>query len=196
MITDQVDSMQRIQAVVIIMDKVMSYRSDSLTPWVIRITNLGAAYSYAILIPVFALILYFMKKRWIVSVEASIILISASFLNIFLKNWFTRPRPVENIHLVDAASYSYPSGHAMSAMAFYGFLIYLTFRFIRPYWLKVPLILLFAALILCIGASRVYLGVHYPSDVVGGFAAGATWLILCIAILSVSRYRGLFRVYR
>jgi undecaprenyl-diphosphatase len=188
--------MQRIQADDIIMEKIISYRSESLTPWVIHITNLGAAYSYAIIIPVAALILYFLKKRWIVSIEAAIVLISASFLNSFLKSWISRPRPDTDLHLVEATSFSYPSGHAMSAMAFYGFLVYLTFKFVRPAWLKTLLIIFFICLILAIGTSRVYLGVHYPSDVVAGFAAGATWLILCILLLSIGRYRGVLRAYK
>ncbi len=196
LITGEVTSMQQIQADDIIMGKIISYRSPSLTPWVIHITNLGAAYSYAVIIPAASLLLYFLKKRWIVSVEAAIVLISASFLNSFLKSWISRPRPDTELHLVEAASYSYPSGHAMSAMAFYGFLIYLTFKFVRPVWLKTLLILLLFFLILAIGTSRIYLGVHYPSDVVAGFAAGATWLILCVLLLSIGRYRGILREYK
>ena len=196
LITDQVSTLQRVQADDIIMTKVISFRSPSLTPWVIRITNLGAAYSYAVIIPVAALLLYFLNKRWIVSVEAAIVLISASFLNSFLKNWISRPRPDTDLHLVEATSFSYPSGHAMSAMAFYGFLVYLTFKFIRPVWAKTFLVLLLTSLILAIGSSRVYLGVHYPSDVAAGFVAGATWLILCLLLLSIGRYRGVLREYK
>jgi undecaprenyl-diphosphatase len=80
---------------------------------------------------------------------------------------------------------SYPSGHAMSAMAFYGFLIYLITRYKINVLLKAFLILLLAILILSIGISRIYLGVHFPSDIAGGFIAGFIWVIFCIVVFDL-----------
>src|SRR5690606_26451869 len=79
----------------------------------------------------------------------------------------------------------YPSGHAMSAMAFYGFLIFLTARYKMNYVLKVILILVFASLIFLIGLSRVYLGVHFPSDVIAGYIGGLIWVTFCAIVFDV-----------
>ncbi len=165
-----------------------SYRSEKLTPIITFITNLGAAPTYFILIPLSALILFLLGKQWTVTINASFILISSSLLNTSLKNWIGRSRPLDDLHLVEVNSLSYPSGHAMSAMAFYGFLIYLTQKYVKNPWSRIVLSLLNALLILAIGASRIYLGVHYPSDVAAGFIAGLAWLIVCILIFRVFQF--------
>ena len=101
-----------------------------------------------------------------------------------LKRFIDRARPgIE--HLVVVKTLSYPSGHAMSAMAFYGFLIYLVYHFKMHTALKGLVIFLLALLILSIGVSRIYLGVHYPSDIVGGFIAGLIWVFFCILIFNL-----------
>ncbi|MCK9906483.1 phosphatase PAP2 family protein, partial [Frankia sp. Cpl3] len=92
-------------------------------------------------------------------------------------------------HLVEAGSYSFPSGHAMVSAAFYGMLGYLIWLNLRqrtkPAWYVVALTVL---LIVAIGISRVYLGVHFPSDVIAGFAAGSIWLTACIFGLHAIRH--------
>ena len=101
-----------------------------------------------------------------------------------LKRFIDRARPSIE-HLVSVETLSYPSGHAMSAMAFYGFLIYLFTQFKMNRILKVVAILFFAFLLLSIGISRIYLGVHFPSDIAGGFIAGLIWVIFCILLFNV-----------
>jgi undecaprenyl-diphosphatase len=171
-----------------IMDKVISMRTPARTVWVRGITNLGSAPAYFILVPVSALILFLRGRKWNLAIEASIILLSSSFLNTGLKNIYSRPRPMNDLHLVAVDSYSYPSGHAMSAIVFYGFLIYLSWRLIKNTWIRIMLTLFNLILILGIGISRTYLGVHYPSDVLAGWSAGLGWLIICLVTLRLFHF--------
>ncbi len=172
-------------------DWMFAFRSDEMTSYVKFITDFGDAMAYVILIPLVGFLLYLRGHRWSLTIQGIIVLISTSLLNIWIKNLISRPRPLEDMRLVEAYSYSFPSGHSMSAIAFYGFLIYLSYKLVRNPWLKVFLILLNSILILSIGLSRVYLGVHYPSDVLAGFAAGLFWLLICIALFrAVKFYRG------
>ncbi|PEZ06853.1 phosphatase PAP2 family protein [Priestia megaterium] len=100
-------------------------------------------------------------------------------LNQLLKLSFQRDRP--NLHrLIEIDGYSFPSGHAMSAFAVYGALSFLLWHDISTRWGRIALILTSSVIILMIGISRIYLGVHYPSDIIGGFLAGGIWLALCI----------------
>ncbi|HER41011.1 MAG TPA: phosphatase PAP2 family protein, partial [Salinimicrobium catena] len=104
--------------------------------------------------------------------------------NIALKRAFDRARPTIE-HLVVVKTLSYPSGHAMSAMAFYGFLTYLVFQIKMKHWLRAILASIFIFLILAIGISRIYLGVHFPSDVAGGFIAGLIWVAFCVVLFNI-----------
>src|SRR5690606_18518815 len=107
------------------------------------------------------------------------VLILATASNVVIKKIIHRERPSLE-HLVTVNTLSYPSGHAMSAMACYGFLIYLMLRYRSPYWQKLMLCVLMGMLILAIGVSRIYLGVHYPSDVAAGFLGGLLWVTFCV----------------
>ncbi|MCD9024125.1 phosphatase PAP2 family protein [Cohnella silvisoli] len=105
----------------------------------------------------------------------------APLLNSVLKSVFRRERP--DIHrLAEEASYSFPSGHSMAAFALYGGLIYLLWRHVTSKAGRVLLVALGSIIVLCIGISRIYLGVHYPSDVIGGYLASGVWLSLSIGI--------------
>ncbi|MTI20959.1 phosphatase PAP2 family protein, partial [Fulvivirga sp. RKSG066] len=171
---------------------IYAYRSESLTPFVIAITEMGSQWAYLVVIPIIAYLLYRKGKSWRRTLQATLILISTFFLNLGIKYIISRPRPIEAERLVEVhdGSFSYPSGHSMSAIAFYGFIIYLTFKYVSNVYLKWALITLQTLLILGIGTSRVYLGVHFPSDVVAGFVAGIIWLLICIAALkTINIYR-------
>ncbi|MEO3946800.1 phosphatase PAP2 family protein [Gorillibacterium sp. CAU 1737] len=101
-------------------------------------------------------------------------------LNTVLKAAYHRERPSVE-HLVEASGYSFPSGHAMSSAALYGMLGYLLWRKFRREGRWVYAIPVITVLwILLIGWSRVYLGVHFASDVAGGYAVGCAWLMLCL----------------
>ena len=99
-------------------------------------------------------------------------------LNLGLKSLFARPRPVEVVHFITETGYSFPSGHSMAAVAFYGFIIYLARQSSLQRRTKNLLTALLLGLILLVGASRVYLGVHYFTDVLGGFLVSGAYLIV------------------
>ncbi|MFI8379670.1 phosphatase PAP2 family protein [Leeuwenhoekiella sp. NPDC079379] len=167
-----------------ITDYVISYRTPLLTRYFVFVTNVGDLYGYLTVVGLTAIISYFFFKRWKYVLQTTAVLILASISNVILKRFIDRARPgIE--HLVSVETLSYPSGHAMSAMAFYGFLIYLVFRFRFNKFLKTGLILLLAVLILSIGISRIYLGVHFPSDIAGGYIAGFIWVVFCILIFNI-----------
>lgn len=109
-------------------------------------------------------------------------LVCVFILNRLLKFIIARPRP-EIFRLVEETGYSFPSGHAMISFGFYGFLIYLAYENISNKKTKYPLIIFLSILILLIGISRIYLGVHYFTDVIGGFVIGFVYLIVFIKYL-------------
>lgn len=163
---------------------VISYRTPWLTDYLTFMTHLGDARGYFIVFTLSAVISYFGFKRWKHTVQIIVVLILALLSNLALKRFIDRARP-DIEHLVVAESLSYPSGHAMVAMAFYGFVIYLIYKFQLHVALKIGIIILLTFLILSIGVSRIYLGVHFPSDIVGGFIAGFIWVVFCIVIFDV-----------
>ncbi|MDS1030459.1 phosphatase PAP2 family protein [Bacillota bacterium LX-D] len=124
----------------------------------------------------------FIKKVHWLAVQLLVISASSWLLNKCLKDYFQRPRPLWP--LAEAIGYSYPSGHAMVSISFYGFLIYLGLTKIIKPKLRLFVVAFLAILILLIGISRIYLGVHYPSDVGAGFAAGGSWLVVCVLVLN------------
>lgn len=190
-ITESLQADELIKFDDMITEFVHSFRSDAFTHVVTFITDLGDVTAYAVIIPVIAALLYYHgHHRWKLSLQATIVLLSAFLLNVAIKHLISRPRPLEELRLVVAHSYSFPSGHSMSAIAFYGFLIYLTYKHVTNALLKVLLILVQVLLILSIGLSRVYLGVHFPTDVLAGFIAGLVWLIICIVVFNfINLYR-------
>ncbi|SFR85768.1 phosphatase PAP2 family protein [Maribacter stanieri] len=167
-----------------ITDYVISYRSPNLTSYFKFMTNVGDVYGYLIVLVIFLLLSLLVFKRWKYVVQATLVLALATVSNMMLKRFIDRARPgIE--HLVSVETLSYPSGHAMSAMAFYGFLIFLVTKFKIHKVIKYALIVILMLLILSIGISRIYLGVHFPSDIAGGFIAGFIWVVFCVLVFDV-----------
>ena len=104
-------------------------------------------------------------------------------LNTLIKNVVQRPRP-DGFRLVSEWGYSFPSGHSMVAMAFYGFLAWLVWKYEREVLQRWFYVVVFAGLILMIGISRVYLGVHYASDVIAGFFVSLAWLAFFTKVIA------------
>lgn len=116
--------------------------------------------------------------------------VGGQMLNLALKHLFVRDRPDSALHLVEVRSPSFPSGHSMAASIFYlttGALLTQTARRRREKLYLVASAILLAGLV---GFSRVYLGVHYPTDVIAGWSAGAVWAVLCWAVAAQLRKRG------
>jgi len=159
---------------------IRGFATPSLTSVAIIITDLGSAYiEIGLLLLVGAFLFFRLKHTW-ETVLLSISLIGAWLLNTILKTIFQRARP-DIVHLVQAGGYSFPSGHAMVSTAVYGVIGYLLWLNLRKHSKPSWYIAVFTvALILAIGISRIYLGVHFASDVIAGYAAGGVWAIACI----------------
>ncbi len=105
-----------------------------------------------------------------------------------LKISFGRERPSIN-EAIDAVGYSFPSGHSMGSFLFYGFLAYLMLRSNLKKTIKWTAFYLCGLMTILIGTSRIYLGAHYPSDVIAGYLAGGFWLIICLLALEYVKWR-------
>jgi undecaprenyl-diphosphatase len=114
-----------------------------------------------------------------------------ALLNLALKHLFHRQRPVLENPLVTLSSYGFPSGHTMGATIFYGVLALIITYSIRTWSLRVVVGWLAAFVTALIGASRIYLGAHYFTDVIGAIAIGLTWLSFCwTGVETLRRWRG------
>ena len=152
--------------------------SDFTTPIAKFVTNFGGAIFLVVLtITLFVLI---KNKKIGISILSNLVIIT--ILNQLLKKILQRPRPTE-FRIVEETGYSFPSGHSMVSMAFYGYLIYLIYRYIKNKYIKWLLIVLLSILICLIGISRIYLGVHYTSDVLGGFLLSISYLVVYISLI-------------
>ena len=152
--------------------------SDFVTPIAKFITNFGGAIFLSI--ATIALLLLIKNKKIGLSIFSNIVIIT--ILNQLLKRILRRPRPTE-FRIVEETGYSFPSGHSMVSMAFYGYLIYLIYRYIKNKYIKWSLIVLLSILICLIGISRIYLGVHYTSDVLGGYLLSISYLVVYISLI-------------
>lgn len=153
-------------------------RSDKLTLLMKIITSFGNGL-ILVLLCLLSFLLFHDKK---IGVLVSLNLIFITVLNNILKLIIQRPRP-SGFNLIIEGGYSFPSGHSMVSTAFYGFLIYLLYKKIKNKNLRTVLCLLLSILIILICISRVYLGVHYASDVIGGFFVSLSYLIVYIMII-------------
>jgi membrane-associated phospholipid phosphatase len=129
------------------------------------------------------------RGRWIDAAGLVLAAGGAGLLNLLLKDLFERTRPALFSGPIHLTTYSFPSGHAMGSIAAYGILAFVGARLAHNQLARVAIILIAALLVLCIGLSRVYFGVHYPTDVLGGFLAGAIWLAISIAVVLVVEQR-------
>ena len=155
--------------------------SDFTTPIAKFITNFGGA----IFLIILTITLFILIKNKKIGLSIILNLIVITGLNQILKYILQRPRPTE-YRLIEETGFSFPSGHSMVSMAFYGYLIYLIYKYVKNKYLKWISIVLLSTLICSIGISRIYLGVHYTSDVLGGFLISLSYLI--VYTLIVNRY--------
>ncbi|MCM0599879.1 phosphatase PAP2 family protein [Periweissella fabalis] len=137
-----------------------------------HLDKIGNGHLYNWLVTIAAVLLIIIKRY----VEAIWVFISSMLLSLgavnILKNYFQRPRP--KIH---HKGFSFPSGHATSSMIFYGILAIIVFYIIKNQAVRFAVQVVLIALIAVIGLSRVYLGVHYPSDILAGYSLSLAWIL-------------------
>ena len=153
--------------------------SSTVTPVARVITLLGGT----IFIISSAVLLFIIIKNKKIGflILANLAIVAA--LNQLLKHILKRPRPT-GYRLIEVSGYSFPSGHSMVSMAYYGFLIYLIYKYVKNKYIKWISICILSIFICLIGISRIYLGVHYTSDVLAGFLISITYLIMYIEIVN------------
>ena len=161
---------------------ILNIRNDNLTSILITITNISSAYA---LIVLSILLLLIMKKKKL-PLLISLNLIISFISNQITKQIITRPRPI-GINLIEETGYSYPSGHAMISMAYFGFIAYLIYKYVKNKLIKTILISSIFILIILIGFSRIYLGVHYLSDIIGGFLLSIVYLMIVINSINLKK---------
>jgi undecaprenyl-diphosphatase len=159
-----------------------AHRVPTLDAVMLEITSLGTASVVTMVVGVAALFLWLNQHK-----HSAILLFVATFggviLNNLLKAGFGRPRPEVIPWDTTATFYSFPSGHAMSATIVYSTVAYLAARLQRTRAARVAITLVAAIVIFLICLSRLYLGVHYPSDVLAGIIIGLAWAGFCMATL-------------
>ncbi|HSX19485.1 MAG TPA: phosphatase PAP2 family protein [Candidatus Saccharimonadales bacterium] len=175
-----------------IIQVIYSLRNPALTAAMKIITFFGGEIFLAAAI--LTTILIIIRKHKGDAFIFSFILFSGVVLNIFLKDVFQRPRP-DLSPLIHESSYSFPSGHSINSFIFYTALSYFIFRKVKNKKLSYLLIAASTILILLIGLSRVYLGVHYPSDVVAGYAEGVIWFASILVFEKALIFFRLMRQY-
>ena len=154
-----------------------NFMSERMTNIVKILTSLGSA----LVVIILTIVLFMAIKNKRIAVSIVINLIVITILNNLIKIIFLRPRPNVN-NLILESGYSFPSGHSSTGMAFYGYLIYLIYKYVNNKKIKISLIIFLSLVIVAIGLSRIYLGVHYASDVLGGFLLAIVYLIIFITI--------------
>lgn len=151
------------------------------------ITKFANPVTIVVLALAFLIVLLYGKQyaeaAWL---SAGVIGISGLF-NPLIKLLFTRERPTLE-HLVTEHSYSFPSGHSTASMVLYGTLICILPLFVKNKTLQTVLQIALICLIIIIGTSRIYLGVHFPSDILGGFTLGLGWLLMTYPIYQKQRF--------
>ncbi|MDO9358428.1 MAG: phosphatase PAP2 family protein [Polaromonas sp.] len=147
------------------------------------LTRLADTPTLAVLLVAGAVTLFLFRRRWL-ALGWMLALGGNAVLNTTLKAVFERTRPVHDTALIHAQGWSFPSGHSSGSVVAYGMLAYVLVRTLPPklaWQASLPLVLAAVATAFTVGSSRVFLQVHFATDVLAGFASGSAWLAVCIA---------------
>ena len=159
-----------------------SHGSPFLTKAMFVATSFGSTVTVTLI--AVALGLYLLSRRrfyWLAAVAASVA--GGALLNRSLKYVFHRPRPYFDDPILTLTSYSFPSGHTMAATVLYGVVAAYLLAKIPDWRWRVLIVISTSVLIALVGFSRIYLGAHYLSDVMGAMAEGLAWLSLCLTVV-------------
>ena len=132
---------------------------------------------------------FILRRDWLNASLLALVMGGGGALNVFLKHFFHRERPVLENPLVTLSSYGFPSGHTMGATLLYGLLALLAWKNLRDRAARLASVIGACFWILLIGLTRIYLGAHYLTDVLGALAAGLFWLVFCWTAFEPLRWR-------
>ena len=151
------------------------------TPWLtvmaVDLTALGSV-TLVVLISTVALCVLLLLKDRMAALQLGAASVGAGILTSAVKNYIDRPRPEEATQLIHVSGFSYPSGHSLAAASLYLTVAILVCRHLQRTGHQIAILTMTVAIILLVGVSRIYLGVHYPSDVASGISLGTAWALL------------------
>ncbi|WP_341915384.1 phosphatase PAP2 family protein [Polaromonas sp. YR568] len=157
--------------------------------WITRLGDTATLTAWGVVV---ATVLLLRGRRWL-ALGWVLAISGNALLNTTLKALFERTRPVHDSALVHADGWSFPSGHSSGSVVVYGMLAYVLIHSLPPAMARrasLPLVLLAATLAFSVGCSRVFLQVHFATDVLAGFASGSAWLAVCVASIELTRHYG------
>lgn len=166
----------------------LAMRSNWVTLFMRGVTFLGSSY---FLFPANILVICWLilwKNDWLLSMQWAFTAIGALLLMYFFKGLYGRPRPLEP-YLGAATGFSFPSGHTLNGMVFFGLLFFILWKFAKRKFWKILGTILLIIIVLAIGLSRIYLRVHFASDVLGGLALGGAWLTISVYVFGLLQNR-------
>ena len=159
-----------------------AHSSPLLTSAMFVATSFGSTATVSFIAVAFGLYLIWRRRfYWLAALASSVL--GGTLLNKLLKYAFHRPRPFFSDPLLTLTSYSFPSGHTMAATVLYGAIAAYLLTTTSDWRRRALIIFLASFLILLVGFSRIYLGAHYLSDVLGAMAEGLAWLALCLTVV-------------
>jgi len=162
------------------------------TPWLtiaaVDVTALGSI-TLVVLFSAFTLLVLLVLRDRMGALQLLASSAGASILTIVTKDMIERIRPAEAQQLVVVSGFSYPSGHSVSASALYLTIAIIAGRYVQHRGARATIVLAVSAVLIMIGTSRVYLGVHYPTDVVSGISLGAAWALLLAGFFTLVGHR-------
>ena len=171
-----------------VLEHVLYFRTPSLTTIMIVITHLGEWIT--VTIASFLIVVFLLFKRQFGSLIGYIIAVAGGgILDFILKQAIQRTRPISETTLIEVGGFSFPSGHAMLSMVFYGMISYFLIRYVRQWKYRILIAVSVGFLIFLIGFTRIYLQVHYLSDILAGYIGGLFWLTICVTGLEIYRKR-------
>ncbi len=159
-----------------------------ITPAVHVVSWFGSVAALTIISTLCALF-FLVRRGWNRLVALLMTMIGGGLLNVVLKHFFQRQRPVFENPLVTISSFGFPSGHTMGATLLYGLLAVIAMRFVRQMWLRAVICVVTVVFIAIIGLTRIYLGAHFLTDVLAAIAIGSAWLAFAWATAETFRKR-------
>ncbi|HMG04812.1 MAG TPA: phosphatase PAP2 family protein [Chthoniobacterales bacterium] len=191
---DIAEDMSRNVATRLLDDRVTSWFHQHATPGLTQIMSFATFFGSVVFIASMstgAALILIARKFWYRLLALVIAVGGGGLLNILLKHFFHRQRPVLENPLVTISSFGFPSGHTMGSALFYGCLALFVAQSVRTWWLRAGIFCIAAMWVALIGLSRIYLGAHYLTDVLGAISVGVAWLAFCwTGVETLRKWRG------
>jgi membrane-associated phospholipid phosphatase len=191
---DIAEDMSRNAATRLLDERVASWFHEHATPaltHIARFVSFFGSVAFVAAASTCATLLLIVRKSWYQLLALALGVGGGSLLNILLKHFFHRQRPALENPLLTLSSYGFPSGHTMGSTLFYGLLAIFITQSVRAWRLRAFAFCIAALLVALIGLSRIYLGAHYFTDVLGAIAVGLAWLAFCwTGVETLCKWRG------